>query len=80
MFTTDVLKAHPVVYGADEDRYRPRLPPQHANPVEERANVMEAIELIACASRGLCCHPLTDYFRLARSTVHSILGGAGKGL
>ncbi|KAF8600742.1 hypothetical protein BDV93DRAFT_510605 [Ceratobasidium sp. AG-I] len=39
-FTTDILKAHPVVYGLEADNFRPRLPPLHPNPFDEKSNIL----------------------------------------
>ncbi|KAF8594275.1 hypothetical protein BDV93DRAFT_515912 [Ceratobasidium sp. AG-I] len=39
-FTTDIMKAHPVVYGMEADGFRPRLPPVHTNPEDEKSNII----------------------------------------
>ncbi|KAF8594190.1 hypothetical protein BDV93DRAFT_565698 [Ceratobasidium sp. AG-I] len=42
-FTTDIMKAHPVVYRMESDGFRPRLPPRHADPTDEQFNIITYI-------------------------------------
>jgi hypothetical protein len=45
----NTTEAHPVVYGREEDDFRPRLPPEHRELVDERENGVTYMEKTAGA-------------------------------
>ncbi|KAF8595325.1 hypothetical protein BDV93DRAFT_515073 [Ceratobasidium sp. AG-I] len=47
LFNTKVNLAHPVVYGAPEDTFRPRMPPEHVEHMDERENTVQWMDHLA---------------------------------
>lgn len=43
----NTAEAHPVVYGREEDEFRPRMPPEHIVYADERENALQYMEHIA---------------------------------